>query len=151
MTNMKCPRDASELKTEDYQGVQIDRCATCNGRWLAHHELDEIEAIVARDEDQRRATIEYAKRPSELKCLVCDKQMRSFNYRAYNLELDTCEDAHGFWLDGGEDQRLLEVMKERVRGLNRAVSAGQRWSELKRGGGGSVWNKIGSLFRGGRR
>jgi len=146
---LKCPRDASELTKETYQGVQVDRCVTCNGRWLDHHELDEIEATIARDEDQRRATIEYAKRPSELKCPVCDKQMRSFNYRAYNLELDTCEDAHGFWLDAGEDQRMLEVMKERVRGLNRAVSAGQRWSDLKRGG--SVWNKIGSIFRGGRR
>ena len=146
---LKCPRDGVELKTEAYQGVQIDRCASCDGRWLDHHELDAIEAIVARDEDQRRATIEYAKRPSELRCPACDKQMRSFNYRAYNLELDTCEDAHGFWLDGGEDQRMLEVMKERVRGLNRAASAEQRWSDLKRGS--SVWNKIGSLFRGGRR
>ena len=64
--------------------------------------------------------------------------------------LDTCEDAQGFWLDSGEDQRMLEVMKERVRGLNRAASAEQRWGDLKRGGG-SVWNKIGNIFRGGRR
>ena len=147
---LKCPRDGSDLAVEDYKGVEVDRCVSCDGRWLDHHELDAIEATVANDEDQRRATIAYAKRTSELRCPVCDKPMTAFNYRAYNLELDTCEDAHGFWLDSGEDQRMLEVMKERVRGLNRAASAEQRWGDLKRGGG-SVWNKIGSIFRGGRR
>jgi Zn-finger nucleic acid-binding protein len=147
---MKCPRDGTELVASDYKGIELDRCAACNGRWLDHHELDAIEATVARDEGHRRATIEYAKRPSELKCPVCDKPMRSFNYRAYNLELDTCEDEHGFWLDGGEDERVLEVMRERVQGLSRAASAEQRWGDLKRGGG-SIWNKIGNIFRGGRR
>jgi Zn-finger nucleic acid-binding protein len=148
---LKCPRDASELETEDYQGVQVDRCHTCNGRWLDEDELGAIEATVA-DEDTRRATIEYAKHPSELRCPVCDKPMRSFNYRAYNLELDTCENAHGFWLDAGEEGRVRDIMHERVLGLERAASAEQSWHKVVRNlGHRSVRDQIGDLFRGGRR
>jgi Zn-finger nucleic acid-binding protein len=150
--SLKCPRDASELTTEDYQGVQVDRCHTCNGRWLDEDELGEIEATVAPDEDTRRATIEYAKHPSELRCPVCDKQMRSFNYRAYNLELDTCEEAHGFWLDAGEEGRLRDIMAERVRDLERAASAEESWHKFVRNmGHRSLRDQIGDLFRGGRR
>ena len=45
------------------------------------------------------------------------RRMHAFNYRAYNLELDACTEGHGFWLDAGESERVLEVMKERVAGL----------------------------------
>jgi len=147
----KCPRDRSELATERDKGVDIDRCPQCRGLWLDKVELDEIEATAAPDEDTRRATIEYSKRPSELRCPVCDKEMIAFNYRAYNLELDAC-DEHGFWLDAGEEQRVLEIMKERVRGLERSATAEAEWGHFVRNlGHRSVWDKIGNLFRGGRR
>lgn len=146
---LKCPRDGSELVVEHYSGIEVDRCPSCNGRWLDHHELDQLEATVAPDADDRRALIEYAKRPSELACPACAKPMRAFNYRAYNLELDTCEDEHGFWLDAGEEGSLSDVMVERVRGLARATSAQEAWSRSRgRGGRRSVWNRIKGMFGG---
>ena len=149
---MKCPRDGVELKIEHHQGIEVDHCPTCNGRWLDHHELDLLEATVAPHEDQRRATIEYAKRQSELNCPVCDKQMRAFNYRAYNLEIDTCEDEHGFWLDAGEEGQIRDVMEERVRGLERSASAEESWGKfLGRVGNKGVWDNIKGMFGGGRR
>ncbi|MCH7812143.1 MAG: zf-TFIIB domain-containing protein [Chloroflexi bacterium] len=149
---MKCPRDGVELKIEHHQGIEVDHCPTCNGRWLDHHELDLLEATVAPHEDQRRATIEYAKRQSELNCPVCDKRMRAFNYRAYNLEIDTCEDEHGFWLDAGEEGQIRDVMEERVRGLERSASAEESWGKfLGRVGNKGVWDNIKGMFGGGRR
>ncbi len=143
---MKCPRDGAELAIEHHRGIEVDHCPTCNGRWLDHHELDELEATVA-SEGERRATIEYAKRPSELDCPVCSKRMRAFNYRAYNLEIDTCEDEHGFWLDAGEEGRVSDVMEERVRGLARSASAEEAWGKfLGRVGQRSVWDKIKTMF-----
>ena len=56
--------------------------------------------------------------------------MTAFNYRAYNLELDTCEDEHGFWLDAGEEARVGEIIQERVRGLARAASAEAAWGRF---------------------
>ncbi len=148
---LKCPRDETELKIEHHKGIEVDHCLTCNGRWLDHHELDQLEALAAPDEDTRKAMVEYAKRPSELKCPVCEKQMRAFNYRAYNLEIDTCEDEHGFWLDAGEEGRVHDIMEERVRGLERAASAEEAWGKfLGRVGNRGVWDNIKGMF-GGRR
>ena len=148
---LKCPRDETELLIEHHKGIEVDHCPTCNGRWLDHHELDQLEALAAPDEDTRKAMVEYAKRPSDLKCPVCEKQMRAFNYRAYNLEIDTCEDEHGFWLDAGEEGRVRDIMEERVRGLERAASAEEAWGKfLGRVGNRGVWDNIKGMF-GGRR
>ena len=150
---MRCPRDDTELIVEHTHGIEVDHCPSCNGRWLDHHELDELEAVRA-EEQERRATIQYAQRESELDCPVCGERMTAFNYRAYDLELDTCEQEHGFWLDAGEEGRVHDIIDERVRGLTRSASAEAAWSNFldslggRRGGG--AWNSIRSFF-GGRR
>ena len=151
---MHCPRDSTDLVEEHLHDIEVDHCPTCNGRWLDHHELDELEATRA-DEAERLATIQYAQRESELDCPVCDKRMTAFNYRAYDLELDTCEDEHGFWLDAGEEGSVHDIIDERVRGLKRSVSAEAAWSSfldsLGSKSGGGAWNSIRGLFGGRRR
>ena len=145
---MQCPRCNVELEIEHYQSIEVDRCPTCNGRWLDHDELDHLEATVASEAD-RRATIVYSPRSSELACPKCGKPMTAFNYRAYNLELDTCEDEHGFWLDAGEEGRVRDIVEERVRGLARSASAEVAWGQFLAGmGRSSVWNRIKNIFRG---
>jgi Zn-finger nucleic acid-binding protein len=150
-TTLRCPRDQSELRVEHLHGIEVDHCPTCNGRWLDHHELDALEAVRASEED-RRAMIQYARRDSELDCPVCGERMAAFNYRAYNLEIDTCDQEHGFWLDAGEEGRVHDIIDERVRGLRRAASAEAAWDDFLRGvGGGGVMDSIRKFFRGGRR
>ncbi len=147
---MNCPRCACALTVEHHFGIEVDHCLTCHGRWLDHHELDDLEAKSAPDENTRRATIQYAKRPSELKCPVCDKEMIAFNYRAYDLELDTCEDAHGFWVDAGEEGRIKDIMEDRVKNLARSSSAEDAWGEFLKGvGDKSMWGRVGDFFKGG--
>ena len=136
---MNCPRCQAELLPhQQYHGIVVDRCPSCDGRWLDHDELDQLEATTPSTQEERRATIKYAERRSELGCPRCGKAMAAFNYRAYNLELDACDD-HGFWLDAGEEARVREVIEERVRGLARASSAEAAWggflSRLKGGRG----------------
>jgi Zn-finger nucleic acid-binding protein len=137
---MKCPRDQTELKVEHEHGIEVDHCPTCNGRWLDLHELDQLEATTGASEAERRATIEFGERTSELACPACGKRMRVFNYRAYNLELDTCPDEHGYWLDAGEEGRVRDIILERVQGLERSATAEAAWGKflggLKGGGGG---------------
>lgn len=154
---MRCPRDQTDLLEERVHGIEVDHCPTCNGRWLDHGQLDQLEATKARDEDQRRGTIDYAQRKSELLCPICGEQMTAFNYRGYDLELDTCHLEHGFWLDAGEEGRVRDIVDERVKGLRRARSAEESWSDfldgLRSGGGssgGGVWDSVRSFF-GGRR
>lgn len=127
---MKCPRCHADLVAEqEYHGIEVDRCPSCDGRWLDSDELDQLEATVPSTPAERRATIRYAEHRSELRCPVCDKEMTAFDYRAYDLELDTCDD-HGFWLDAGEEGRVRELIEARVRDLARAESAEAAWGHF---------------------
>jgi Zn-finger nucleic acid-binding protein len=126
---MNCPRDATEMTAEQEYAMEVHRCSTCKGVWLNHDELDKLEATVASTEEERRATVMYAEIPSELKCPVCDKQMIAFDYRAHAVQLDTCEE-HGWWLDAGEEQRVREVIAERVRDLHHAADAEAGWRDF---------------------
>lgn len=154
---MKCPRDGTDLVIEHHHGIEVDHCPSCNGRWLDHHQLDQLEATVESTEEERVATIQYARRDSHLNCPVCGQQMTAFNYRAYNLEIDTCDDNHGFWLDAGEAGQVRDIIEERIKGLQRAANAEAAWDSFLNGlrgggsGGTSLFDKLGGLFRGGRR
>lgn len=130
---MNCPRDGAELVIEHHRGIEVDHCPVCNGRWLDHHELDRLEATVPSTPEERRATITYAERKSDLKCPVCGERMKQFNYRAYDLELDMCEQEHGYWLDAGEEGRVRDIIEERVRDLARAASAEAGWGRFLAG------------------
>ena len=44
---MKCPKCGADLNTEDFHGVQIDRCPECHGIWL---DPGEIDAVVAHED-----------------------------------------------------------------------------------------------------
>ena len=142
---MDCPRGHGPLTVEHHQGIEVDHCGVCNGRWLDHHELEILESKAAPDPSDRRGMIEYAKRQSELNCPVCGKRMTSFNYRANPLELDYCDDEHGYWLDAGEDKGVQDMVEQRVRDLYRAASAEESWGQFVDGLRG-----IGKKFRGRR-
>ena len=150
---MQCPRDGAHLIEERMHGIEVDHCPDCNGRWLDHHELDALEATRA-GEDERRGTVRYAERNSDLDCPVCGERMAAFNYRAYDLELDTCRGEHGFWLDAGEEGRVRDIVDDRVRGLQRSQSAEAAWGKFLEGlggrGGGGAWDSVRRFF-GGRR
>jgi Zn-finger nucleic acid-binding protein len=130
---MKCPRDGTELSIDHMLGIEVDRCLSCHGRWLDSHELDQLEATVDSTEEERRATISFGELTSDLKCPVCEAHMTAFNYRAYNLELDMCDDGHGYWLDAGEEGRVRDIIAERVRDLQRAASAESAWGKFLSG------------------
>jgi len=135
-----CPRDSTVLTVQRVQGISVDRCETCQGLWLDLAELDDLEATRA-DEEVRRGTVRFAERPSELTCPVCGTPMHAFNYRAHNLELETC-DEHGYWLDRGEDRHVLDVLDERRRGLRRVPGAEAAWQDMRRGGGSGFMGRI---------
>jgi hypothetical protein len=44
---MKCPKCGADLRTEEYNGIQVDRCTECDGMWL---DAGETEELLARED-----------------------------------------------------------------------------------------------------
>ena len=44
---MKCPKCGADLHTEEYHGIQVDRCLECAGMWL---DAGEAEELLARED-----------------------------------------------------------------------------------------------------
>jgi len=130
-TRMDCPRCKVPLRTEDYRGIEVDRCPQCQGMWLDYGELDQLEDEVFKD-DELKGTLVYGAFKSELACPRCGRPMTGFRYRANNLELDMCDEGHGTWLDGGEEKRVLELMAQRIKDLDRKEKAEAEWGDFLR-------------------
>lgn len=144
---MNCPRCNIELKVEDYRGIEVDRCPTCQGMWLDYGELDQLEDI-ALDEDDIKGTLIYSPLKGTLACPKCGKAMQRFDYRGYSLEIDLCEEGHGTWLDAGEDKRILEIMEQRIKDLDRKAKAENEWEGfLQKLSSPSFFSKVKGLFR----
>ncbi|MGH6879112.1 MAG: hypothetical protein ACREHV_17265, partial [Rhizomicrobium sp.] len=62
--------------------------------------------------------------------------------------MDFCGEGHGFWLEAGEDKRVLELMKKEETGLERKVLAEDKWaSHMKRLRSGSFIDRVRGMFR----
>ena len=120
---MNCPLGHGELHREAHSEVTVDVCAQCGGEWLDHDELAAFEAAAVSDRSVLAGMVEYQPHPGERRCPICDKPMYEFDYRANPLEIDACPDGHGYWLDGGEETRVRDLILQRARDLHRAASA----------------------------
>jgi Zn-finger nucleic acid-binding protein len=123
---MKCPNCESELQAGKRDGVEAELCGKCGGTWLTPQELDQLE-----DEAfdlGKKGTLVFHPEPSARACPTCQATLQKFHYRDYDLELEFCAEGHGFWLDAGEDQRVLELMRKEEAGLARTYSAQDKWN-----------------------
>lgn len=144
---MKCPCCNSELAVENYRGIEVDRCPNCGGMWLDYGELDQLEDKVL-DKDKLKGSLMFSSVESELVCPKCGRRMQRFNYRAYRLELDGCEEGHGWWLDAGEERRVLELMEQRIKDVDRKAKAEAEWGRfLTKLRSPSTFGKVKRLFR----
>ena len=145
---MNCPDCKVALDEQKYRGIEVDHCPQCRGLWLDFDEMDLLEDTANRDE-VLKGMREYARQSGERPCPHCDAAMDIFNYRAHNLPIDHCPNGHGYWLDKGEEDRILDLMKERARDLRRSESAEQQWSRFMERGGtrGGFLDRIKDLFQ----
>jgi Zn-finger nucleic acid-binding protein len=127
---MNCPKCAASLTKKFYKGMmEVDFCPNCRGMWLDFNELDRLEDMVF-DEDHYKGSLVHRECDVECKCPVCGGHMHEFQYRLYNLKLDLCPEKHGFWLDAGEEQRVLEIMRQRSADIHRKDEAESEWKHM---------------------
>ena len=144
---MNCPRCHATLSVEKYKDVEVDRCPICNGMWLEYYELDQLEDVKM-DDDDVKGSLMFRSYQGDLHCPTCESGMQMFHYRAYDLELDFCPNEHGFWLDSGEEKRVLELMSQRVKDLKRSGKAEEEWvGMLKRFKSKGFADRMKGMFR----
>ena len=124
---MKCPKCGSILVKKFYKGMmEVDSCPNCRGMWLDFDELDRLEDVTF-DQDDYKGSLLHRKTETNYPCPHCEAELREFQYRLYSLKLDTCENGHGFWLDAGEDLRVMGIMSQRAAEIERKVDAESEW------------------------
>ncbi|MGH7843892.1 MAG: zf-TFIIB domain-containing protein [Candidatus Binatia bacterium] len=128
---MNCPKCHNPLQGKNYKGIEVDACEKCEGMWLSLEELDQLEDTVF-SQDELKGTTIFSAFPSKLTCAVCAKPMKSFKYRLYDLELDFCDNQHGFWLDNGEEKRVLQLMEQEQESLGRKFNREEAWTKTLR-------------------
>lgn len=128
---MNCPKCTSELVKKFYKGmIEVDSCPHCRGMWLDFHELDQLEDITFNKDEQKGSLVHFQTR-TDHPCPHCGTALDEFQYRLYDLKLDTCaENDHGFWLDAGEDERVMEIMQKRAAQIHRKVNAEAEWKQM---------------------
>ena len=144
---MKCPNCDTDLVQTKRNGVDLECCQSCKGMWLNRQELEQLEDEVFDFGDDKKGSLIFSPTATTCKCPQCGKLMKRFQYRAYDLEMDFCEDGHGYWMDEEGDERVLEVMKKEEVGFERKVLAEDRWaSHLQHLRSGSFLDKVVDLF-----
>ena len=112
---------------------EIDSCPNCRGMWLDFNELDKLEDVVF-DEDLHKGSLVHFQTQTEFPCPHCGMKLDEFQYRLYDLRLDACTgNKHGFWLDAGEDERVIEIMQKRAGDMQRKVNAEVEWKQVLKG------------------
>lgn len=145
---MNCSNCNVALVPTKRDRIDMETCPQCHGMWLTRQEMEELEDEAFDLGDDKKGTRVFDSTADTRKCPECGKPMNRFEYRFYDLEMDFCGEGHGFWLEPGEDTRVLELMKKEEADLQRKVMAESRWSsELHRMRSGSFLDRLRDLFR----
>lgn len=144
---MKCPNCETELQTAVRHGIGVDACPACKGMWFSAQELERLEDEAFDLGDDEKGTLVFAAEPSPRLCPECAKPLQGFQYRLYDLPLEFCAEGHGFFLDAGEDDRVLALMRDEEKRVKRSDKAEQRWTrELRRLRAPGFFEKLRSLL-----
>lgn len=117
---LECPHDGGEMQKHEVDGVLVDRCGACGGTWFDARELRRV----AHDKElEKIATrLPLVKVTSPFRCPRCGHEC--VEGHVAEVEVDTCTQCHGLWLDRGElveAQRTLHTER-----LLRAAGSGFR-------------------------
>jgi Zn-finger nucleic acid-binding protein len=125
---LQCPKCGSALKAAVRHKVDVQECVSCHGMWIAPQAFAQLENQDFALDEHAKGTLVFSSTPTSAKCPECARPLQRFNYRLYDLELEYCDAQHGFWLDAGEDTRVLELMKKTQANIDRDMTAEDRWA-----------------------
>lgn len=116
---MKCPHCKVPMAVLELDNVEVDNCFSCGGIWLDSGELE----VLLKDSPHKNDIIEQIStavrvKEKKIRCPICGKRMKKglvFN----EIVIDFCKKGHGYWLDGGELDKIL--LKAELHNENKVV------------------------------
>ena len=103
---MLCPVDQCPMPAVEYQGIEVDYCAECGGIWL---DAGELELLMESPGGVLRLLTPANHAEKRHRCPICRETMvKTTCEEACGVILDQCPRGHGFWLDRGELEVLLD-------------------------------------------
>ena len=106
-----CPRCREPLVAFELEGIEIDRCLTCNGTWLDAGELEWMAERAGVDPGPISAALHAGRgggRRTELRCPRCRRRMHQVVVgQDPPIELECCRNEHGLWFDPGEMEKVI--------------------------------------------
>ena len=128
---MNCPKCRVALAPSHIARIEVDKCPKCSGIWLEYQELDQLEDT-AFDVDEWKGTLVFRSEATTLPCPKCRAPMKRFDYRLFGLELEFCGQLHGYWLDKGEENVILELMRKTEADALHKLTAEARWAFFRK-------------------
>ena len=117
-----CPRCHVSLETGEYDGVVIEKCRHCHGRWMSPADLKAIleAAPPPAAAPAPRVEIDLTGVGGDALCPRCGIPMAPFNYAGDSgVGIDKCPGCARLWLDAGDLERVLAVVAASDRDLDR--------------------------------
>ena len=108
---MICPVCENPLVVLELDQVEIDHCLNCGGIWL---DAGELELLLETEEDRSRflnlLIDKESTKEKRYPCPICSKKMKKvFVGEERKILIDKCKNNHGFWLDKGELESVIEL------------------------------------------
>ena len=140
---MKCPKCNTDLVSEARHKITVQGCPSCRGMWFECKEFEELEDEAFDFGEHAKGTLVPSSMPSTLKCPQCAATLSRFQYQFYDLQMEFCENQHGYWLEADEDTRVLELMRQEEKDMQRKLRVEDRWAAtLRRMRSGSLLERL---------
>lgn len=113
---MICPVCKKHTLIVEYNQIELDYCANCQGVWFDAGELELMLESAGLGNHKRYLdgminTEEAKTSEKKRRCPICRRKMRkTFIDEDKKIMVDVCHLGHGIWFDGGEVQSLLKKL-----------------------------------------
>lgn len=109
---LRCPKCGQRMETVDAAGIEVDRCAQCEGIWFDAGELDWLaQSEVAEAIDTGEATRgSEMNAVTEIDCPRCGRPMKHVpDQHKPDIHYEVCIYCEGAFLDAGEFRDLARL------------------------------------------
>jgi uncharacterized protein len=105
---MKCPKCNSAMEAVTVEGIEVNRCTSCQGLWFDALEHEALQAQAKAIDTGSAAKGAKQNAVDRIKCPVCSntQMLRMVDARQSHIWFESCPSCYGRFFDAGEFRDL---------------------------------------------